>query len=48
MTDVEELLRIEAAVQAVHRAICETSLDDCMEYLGPCVKAVRALLDVSR
>ena len=33
----------EAAVEAVHAAICEDNLDDCIDWRGPCVKAVKAL-----
>lgn len=30
------------AVEAVHRAICEYDLDECLEWRGKCVKAVEA------
>jgi hypothetical protein len=32
----------EAAVEAAHAAICEDSLNDCLEWHGRCVKAVEA------
>lgn len=30
------------AIEAIHAAICEDSLDECIEYRGQCVKAAEA------
>jgi len=31
------------AILEAHKAICEDSVNDCLEYYGNCIKAVKAI-----
>jgi len=33
---------LDKAIEAVHRAICEDSYEECLEWSGRCVKAIEA------
>ncbi len=35
-------------VEAIHKAVCDTPISDCLEYHGKCVKAFEAIMEIGQ